>query len=132
MQTVIIMQTTTPGLTGARKDAGVHNKDMGAVRILILVDGVLSMRPQARGLIGGHWASRGYAVPKLNPKKDGGGPIVIKWQVIRSLLANHLSRRFRAHIQTLWLNVGISAPKPLGVPIRRLVQIMHQQTTSAE
>ena len=54
MQTMSVMQITTPGLTGARKDAGFHNKWMGVVRILILVDDVLSMRPQARGQIGGH------------------------------------------------------------------------------
>ena len=54
MQTMSVMQIMTPGLTGARKDAGFHSTWMGMVRILILVDDVSSMRPQGRGQIGGH------------------------------------------------------------------------------
>ena len=49
MHTMSVMQITTPALTGAGYDAGFHNKWMGAVRILILVDDISSMRPQAQG-----------------------------------------------------------------------------------
>ena len=119
MQTVNVIQITTPDLTGARKDAGFHIRRMGVVGIFILIYDVLSVRLKARGRIGGHQAPRGYNVPKIHPEKGCGVPIVLEWQVIKNLIASHLSRRFRAHIQTLLLNVGIRAPKPLGVPIRR-------------
>ena len=72
MHIISVMQITTPYLTGAGKDAGFHSTWMGMVRILVVVDDVTSMRPQARGETGGHQVLIRYAPPRLNPGKGSG------------------------------------------------------------
>jgi len=130
MHVMSVMHITTPGLTGARKDAGFHSTWMGTVRICVMVDDVTSMRPQGQGELGGHQVSRRYAPPSLNPGKGSGGPVVLKRQGVRSFLSSRLPRRFRTHVQTRWSR--ISAPKSPGVTSRRLAQTMHQHPPSAK
>ena len=107
IHTMSIMQITTPGLTGAKKDAGLQNRRMSAVRILPLIDEVASRRLQAGWQIGGHHAPDGYNIPIVHAGKGSGGSIILEWELISTFLASLFSRRFRAHIQTRRLSVKI-------------------------
>ena len=69
IQTVSVIQITTPAPIGTSKDAGFHNRRMSVVRILILIEEVMSRRTQARGQIGEHHALKVYNIPVIHAGK---------------------------------------------------------------